>query len=164
MPLFYTATPSSISAVGPSPPLAQVQHQQPWVLPRGAANAAGRRVGGKVAGRSRWRRRVSRPSRRTLVPLLPSRQPCDGPTPLTSSILLLMSPSPPLRHLSRNHVHVYRRINPRLFFLLPMPLCFRRYLLAPICFAKASFFPLFTLPLRASTGLLGFVVDPCWWA
>lgn len=46
MPSFYATTLSPISAVEPStsPP---AQHQ-PWVPPRGAGNAAGRRVGGII--------------------------------------------------------------------------------------------------------------------
>ena len=44
-PSFYAATPSPVSAVGPSPPPPQTRHQS-YVPPRGASNAAGRRVGG----------------------------------------------------------------------------------------------------------------------
>ncbi|KAI9429968.1 hypothetical protein H4582DRAFT_2021000 [Lactarius indigo] len=68
MPLFYATIPSPISAVEPSPPPAQAQHQQPWVPPRGAANAAGRRVGGS------WK-----------VPLAVSRLASESPIPSCAS-------------------------------------------------------------------------------
>jgi hypothetical protein len=42
LPSFYAATPSPVSATDPSPPPSQAM----YVPPRGAANAAGRRVGG----------------------------------------------------------------------------------------------------------------------
>ncbi|KAI9455264.1 hypothetical protein BJY52DRAFT_1188485 [Lactarius psammicola] len=45
LPSFYATTPSPVSTVEPSPPPAQAKHQ-PFVPPRGAANAAGRRVAG----------------------------------------------------------------------------------------------------------------------
>jgi hypothetical protein len=45
MASFYTTTPSPVSAIEQSPPPQQSKHQ-PYVPPRGAANAAARRVGG----------------------------------------------------------------------------------------------------------------------
>ncbi|KAH9014844.1 hypothetical protein EDB85DRAFT_2028627 [Lactarius pseudohatsudake] len=69
MPSFYATTPSPVSAVEPSPPPAAAQYQ-PWVPPSGAANAAGRRVGGS------WK-----------VPLAVSRLASESPIPSCASSL-----------------------------------------------------------------------------
>ncbi|KAH9170899.1 hypothetical protein EDB89DRAFT_1974888 [Lactarius sanguifluus] len=67
MPSFYATTPSPVSAVEPSPPPPPAQYQ-PWVPPSGAANAAGRRVGGS------WK-----------VPLAVSRLASESPIPSCAS-------------------------------------------------------------------------------
>ncbi|KAH9031253.1 hypothetical protein EDB84DRAFT_1562327 [Lactarius hengduanensis] len=67
MPSFYATTPSPVSAVEPSPPPPAHQYQ-PWVPPSGAANAAGRRVGGS------WK-----------VPLAVSRLASESPIPSCAS-------------------------------------------------------------------------------
>lgn len=46
MASFYTTTPSPVSAIEPSPPPQPQAKHQAYVPPRGAANAAARRVGG----------------------------------------------------------------------------------------------------------------------
>lgn len=46
MASFYATTPSPVSAMEPSPPPSHQLQHQPYVPPRGAANAAARRVGG----------------------------------------------------------------------------------------------------------------------
>ena len=146
LPSFYAATPSPVSATEPSPPPHQTKHQ-PYVPPRGAANAAGRRVGGN------WKvplavSRLASPI--PAAPLRPSRQPCNAsPTlqPLiipniivvilqltgTPASLAPRSCNPDSSSLSH---HACTCIPSHHLVLLPVPICFRhRYLLALICFA-----------------------------
>ncbi|KAH8994766.1 hypothetical protein EDB83DRAFT_2325127 [Lactarius deliciosus] len=64
---FYATTSSPVSAAEPSPPPPPAQYQ-PWMPPSGAANAAGRRVGGS------WK-----------VPLAVSRLASESPLPSCAS-------------------------------------------------------------------------------
>ncbi|KAH9164604.1 hypothetical protein EDB89DRAFT_403671 [Lactarius sanguifluus] len=69
-------------------------------------------AGSEVAGKSRWRSRGSRPSRRSpAAPLRPSRQPCDSPIIIVINLLLSLV----RRHLSQSCTCILSH-QPRLFF------------------------------------------------
>ena len=130
MSSFYATTSSSVSTIEPSlPPPPQTKHQ-PYVP--SAVRQTRLDAGLEVAGRSDWRSRDSR-RRYPAVHLRPSKQLCASE-----------SYPPPASHRHRHHLpnrqpslshRACSCIPSHHPFFLPMLICFRRHLLALICFA-----------------------------